>query len=201
VTNAPLPRLVLASQSPRRQTLLRDAGYEFETVPADVDEENYPPGTLPSDLAIRLATAKANAVAEKFPDRIVLAADTVVALGDLIIGKPRDADDARRILRLLAGTTQIVITGVAVIAISDTFARSARVMSSVRMRDLSGQEIEHYIATGEWEGKAGAYGIQDRDPFVTRMTGCHTNIVGLPMTTTAELLKAAGIQPTNRANA
>jgi septum formation protein len=195
VTIDPSPRLVLASRSPRRQQLLRDAGYEFTIDPADVDEENYPPSWLPSEVALELAKSKANKVSERHPEDVVLAADTVVAFGDRVIGKPKDAKDARRILYLLSGTTHIVITGVAVVRRSSGFFRSARVMSSVRMRQLTSTQIEKYLETGEWEGKAGAYGIQDRDPFVERVAGNHTNIVGLPMQKTKELLSAAGIEP------
>ena len=196
--SSPPPRLILASASPRRQQLLSEAGYAFTVVPADVDEEDYPPGILPADLAELLAARKAQAVSRKFPEDVVLGADTVVAFGDSILGKPRDADDARRMLRLLAGTTHVVITGVAAYrAISDLHAVS-RVMSGVRMRDLSPDEIDRYVAGGQWQGKAGGYGIQDDDPFVTRMSGCHTNIVGLPVPETRRLLAIAGVTPSER---
>ena len=187
------PRFILASASPRRQQLLREAGYMFAVEPADIDEENYPPRTLPGDLAERLAVQKANAVAARFPDDVVLAADTVVAFGDRPLGKPVDATDARRMLELLSGTTHIVITGVAVVRRSAGHSAVARVMSGVRMRPLSPEEIARYVAGNEWRGKAGGYGIQDQDPFVTRLAGCHTNIVGLPMPETRRLLAAAGI--------
>src|SRR5205823_13215053 len=108
-------RRVLASRSPRRQELLRDAGYLFTVEPADVDEENYPASLLPAEVAIELAKAKANKVSERYASDVVLAADTVVAFGDRLLGKPKDIKDARRMLYLLAGTTHIVITGVAVV--------------------------------------------------------------------------------------
>lgn len=190
-----LPRLILASQSPRRQNLLQEAGFEFIADPANVDEEIYPPESLPSDVALLLAKRKADALVAKYPTDVILAADTVVAFGDTLLGKPKDARDARRMLQLLAGTTHIVITGVAVLQPSAKFERVQRVMSSVRMRSLTPHEVDRYVEGGEWEGKAGGYGIQDRDPFVKRITGCHTNIVGLPMTTTKVLLAAAGIYP------
>ena len=196
--SSPSPRLILASASPRRHQLLREAGYAFTVVPADVDEEDHPPEILPADLAELLAARKAEAVSRQFPEDVVLGADTVVAFGDTILGKPRDADDARRMLRLLAGTTHVVITGVAVArAISNLHAVS-RVMSGVQMRDLSAEEIDRYVAGGQWQGKAGGYGIQDDDPFVTRMSGCHTNIVGLPVPETRRLLALAGINPAER---
>lgn len=194
---SPHPRLILASASPRRQQLLREAGYDFVVRPAHVNEEDYPPGTLPSNLAQLLAVRKANAVAPQFPDDVVLAADTVVAFGDRPLGKPVDAADARRTLELLSGTTHIVITGVAVVRLAANHAAATRVMSAVRMRPLLPDEIASYVATNEWQGKAGGYGIQDQDPFVTRIAGCHTNIVGLPMTETRRLLAASGITAAN----
>lgn len=189
------PKLVLASASPRRQELLREAGYVFEIDPANIDEEDYAPDSMPIDLAIRLARTKSHTVATRRPSDVILGADTIVAFGDRILGKPHDAEHARQMLRLLSGTTHIVITGVSVTRRSINFAIEQRVMSAVRMRVLTKAEIEAYVATNLWQGKAGGYGIQDKDPFVTRLTGCHTNIVGLPMTTTRELLSAAGIEP------
>ena len=194
---SPVPRLILASASPRRQQLLREAGYEFTVHPADVDEGAYPPKIMPSDLAEALAIRKAQSVAKQFPDDVVLGADTVVAFGDMILGKPKDADHARAMLALLSGTTHIVITGVSLVRLSADFFARSRVMSAVRMRELTPTEIEQYVQGGQWEGKAGGYGIQDRDPFVTRIAGCHTNIVGLPVPETKRLLSLAGVMPTN----
>ena len=191
----PGPRLILASASPRRQQLLREAGFEFETDPADIDEDDYPPGLLPGELAENLAFRKAQAVAKRHPGCVILGADTVVAFGDTALGKPEDAADARRMLGLLAGTTHVVVTGVAVVRKSEGFVRRGRVLSSVHMRALSADEIDRYVASGEWRGKAGGYGIQDPDPFVTRTAGCHTNIVGLPVPKTKELLAEAGVTP------
>jgi septum formation protein len=187
--------LVLASASPRRRQLLRDAGYPFVIHPADIDEDDYPPRILPADLAEYLAAQKANAVAKRYPNDVVLAADTVVAFGDRPLGKPADAADACRMLELLAGTTHIVITGVAVARAAANYSARSRVLSAVRMRQLTADEIARYVAGNQWQGKAGGYGIQDQDPFVTRVTGCHTNIVGLPMTETRRLLADAGITP------
>lgn len=189
------PKLILASTSPRRQQLLAEAGYTFIVFPADVDESNVPPNIRPGDLAEYLARVKAEAVAPRFRDDVVLAADTVVAYADTVLGKPRDAADARRMLCLLSGTVHSVITGIAVVHASSNFSRHTRVLSSVHMRPLTEDEVARYVASHEWEGKAGGYGIQDPDPFVTRVSGCHTNIVGLPMTTTMDLLREAGIVP------
>jgi septum formation protein len=187
--------LILASASPRRQSLLREAGYEFKVHPADVDEDaitrqqKWPA----QDLAAELARLKAEKVAENFPDSLVLGADTVVSLGQEILGKPSDAQDARRILGSLSGTTHQVITAIALVRHSHNLFLSRVVISTVEMKPLQPAEIDAFIASGDWQGKAGAYGIQDRDPFVRRTAGCYTNIMGLPMTTTAEMLKSAGV--------
>ena len=186
-------RLILASESPRRRQLLEEAGYVFDVEPAGVDEQAIPPRLLPSEVALHLARQKADIVSARHPDAVVLGADTVVAFGDQLIGKPHDAADALRMLRLLSGTTHMVITGIAVRHASTGHAAETRVMSAVRVRVLTAREIDDYIASGEWQGKAGGYGIQDPDPFVTRMTGSHSNIVGLPMEATRRLLEAAGV--------
>jgi septum formation protein len=190
----PAPRLILASSSPRRKSLLEEAGYEFLVVPANVDEK-VPPQILPVDLAEQLAETKGRAVAPGYPEDVVLAADTVVSFGDYILGKPNDAAHARTMLNLLSGTTHLVITGVFVVRQSMSYSKLAHVMSAVRMNTLSNREIEEYVASNLWQGKAGGYGIQDPDPFVERIRGCHTNIVGLPMKTTKRLLEAAGVFP------
>ncbi len=187
------PRLILASASPQRRRLLSEAGYDFLTHPADIDELSVARGLPPAEAAVRIARAKAQAVAGKFQDDVVLAADTVVGLGEMILGKAADAADARRILSQLSGTTHEVITGVAVIYLRSGLSLVERVISTVEMKPLAPGEIDAYIASDQWQGKAGAYGIQDSDPFVRRTAGCWTNIVGLPMTTTAKLLGLAGI--------
>lgn len=175
--------------------MLRDAGYTFEVDPADVDESTYPAGLLPSGIALHLAEAKARAVAHRRPDAVVLAADTVVAFGDLMLGKPRDAQHARQMLQLLSGTTHLVITGVCASHVEANFFRSTRVISAVKMRGMTPGEIDRYVAGGDWQGKAGGYGIQDRDPFVTRQSGSRSNIVGLPMAATRAILAEAGVAP------
>ncbi len=184
-------RLVLASRSPRRLALLSDAGYRYVIEPADIDEETYPATLLPADLAEHLAKEKAAVVAARYPNDVVLAADTVVALGKMILGKPLDEAHARRMLHQLAGSTHHVFTGVCVR--HGDWQRIANAVSTVSMRPLSPDEIEQYVAGGDWRGKAGGYGIQDRDPFVTNQAGSHSNIVGLPMELTIQLLAEAGI--------
>lgn len=190
-----VPRLILASASPQRRRLLEEAGYVFTVEPAEVDETDISPRLMPSEVALHLARQKADLISNRHPDAVVLGADTVVAFGDQLIGKPDDAADALRMLRLLSGTTHIVITGVAVRHAAAGHSAETRVMSAVRVRPLTAREIDAYIASGDWAGKAGGYGIQDPDPFVTRMTGSHSNIVGLPMDATRRLLEAAGLPP------
>lgn len=191
------PRLILASASPRRKQLLNEAGYIFSIEPANIDEI-VPATMLPSDVALHLAEEKTKVIAAQFPDAVVLGADTVVAFGDQVLGKPADPADARNMLTLLAGTTHIVITGVCVMHIANNFSRCRRVMSAVKMRPLTRHEIDRYVDSNQWRGKAGGYGIQDSDPFVTRLAGSHTNIVGLPMMLVRDLLAEAGIAPPQR---
>src|SRR5690606_2881940 len=143
-----LPHLVLASRSPRRQELLRAAGFTFSIDPADINEDDYPARMLPADVALHLARTKADLVAQRQPDAVVLAAETVVAFGARMLGKPADADDARRMLKLLGGTTHIVVTGVAVAHVAGNFVRARKVMSAVRMRPMTELEIQRYIESG-----------------------------------------------------
>ena len=188
-------RLFLASASPRRQSLLSEAGYEFIIHPADVDEEAHLNRMLPVELAAFLADIKARNVSQRFPGDVTLAADTVVAFGDTALGKPEDPSQARAMLELLSGTTHIVITGVAVHCPEKSLALQHSTMSAVRMDRLTALDIDRYLETGLWRGKAGGYGIQDRDPLVTCISGSNTNVIGLPMTQTKRLLEQAGIRP------
>lgn len=193
---SPPRRLILASASPRRESLLREAGYELTVYPADIDEAALTGGSNLSadDLPVHLAHAKAAAIAGKFPGDVILAADTIVAVNSHILGKAADADEARRILSLLSGSTHRVITGVVVITPATNLYLHETVASIVEMNVLTPDQLETYIATNRWQGKAGAYGLQDADAFVRRISGCMTNIVGLPMTTTRKLLGHAGIR-------
>jgi septum formation protein len=193
------PWLILASASPRRQELLREAGYRFEIHPADIDESIRPAGLSPAQVALYLAEKKARAVAGSFSDRVVLAADTIVVLEGRIFGKPADRGDARQMLSRLSGTVHSVVTGVAVVRLSRKYFCSQLVESSVEMRPLSAGEIEAYLDTNNWQGKAGSYGIQDQDPFVTRITGSLSNIVGLPMEEARSMLTAAGVRSSGTA--
>jgi septum formation protein len=191
----PGPRFILASASPRRQSLLRDAGYEFDVEAPQIDESSHPPGLLPSQVAVYLAEAKARVVSAQNPDAVVLAADTVVTFGDQMLGKPADAAHAKKMLQLLSGTTHLVITGVCVAHAAAKLFKSTRVISAVKMRVMTLPEIDRYVESNEWQGKAGGYGIQDPDPFVTRQAGSKTNIIGLPMSVAKQFLTEAGVTP------
>jgi len=184
--------LILASASPRRQSFLAEAGIAFTVHPADLDEKSFEkPGIKPADLAQQLAIAKADAVAQIYPDHLILAADTVVGLGHQILGKPEDEPHALQMLTSLSGSTHEVITGVALVCRSTNYRATECVISTVQMRPLTPREIADYVATQAWRGKAGGYGLQDNDAFVVCISGCPTNVVGLPMTTTRRMLAAA----------
>jgi len=186
------PRLILASQSPRRAQLLREQGYDFEIRPSPLHEPILPSGHLsPEAWAEALAFFKARSVAEAMDDGIVLAGDTVVSVGATLFGKPSDRADARRILEALAGTTHQVITGVALVnaATGDRLIRHDR--TSVTMRALTAAELESYLDSGAWAGKAGAYGIQDHgDAFVVGIEGSFSNVVGLPVELVTQMLRS-----------
>jgi septum formation protein len=196
--NLPRKKLVLASRSPRRQKLLTDSGYAFEIDPSDVDEEDFPPKSLPADVAVMLAQMKAEKVAARHPEDVVLAADTIVAFGDEIIGKPDDVKHAREILRLLSGTTHVAVTGLAVAVAENNYLKTARVLSAVRMRLLTEVEIERYLIAGQWRGKAGGYGLQDPETLIKDVVGSRSNVVGLPMRKVGEMLAAVGIFPAHK---
>jgi septum formation protein len=185
--------LVLASASPRRRELLTRLVPEFRVEVSGADESPSP-GRAPEAAAREIAERKARAVAAG-TDEPVLAADTIVVAADgEILGKPRDAGDARRMLRLLAGTTHRVITGVCLATRRGARLAGASTTTRVTMRRLAPEEIEDYVATGESFDKAGAYAIQETgDRFVTKVDGSWTNVVGLPLETAERLLRAAGI--------
>jgi septum formation protein len=183
-------RFVLASASPRRAELLAAAGFEFDILPADVDETPAP-GEPPRTYALRVARAKAEHSARQLSDgRIVLAADTIVVAGGRLMGKPADAVDAHSMLKALSGVVHDVHTAVVVRASGRQFEEV--VTTEVRFNPLSEREIAWYISTGEAEGKAGAYGIQGRAArFIERIDGSWSNVVGLPISTVYRLLAEA----------
>lgn len=179
--------LVLASGSPRRRVLLEEAGIAFRVVVPDI-REHEPERGDPCSVAAVNARRKAEAV----PHDLVLAADTVVALGDRLLGKPRDEADARDLLRALSGTTHVVVTAVALKAGGRILERT--VTTRVTMRQLDEREIRAYAASGEGMGKAGGYAIQETaDRFVTALDGPFDNVVGLPVDAVRELLREAGV--------
>jgi len=184
--------LVLASASPRRLDLLRQLGIEPDIVePADIDETPMK-GELPAPHVVRLAEAKARAVAPRHPGAFILAADTVVACGRRILPKTEDPAAARACLELLSGRRHRVYGGVALIAPEGRIA-IRRVESRVAIKPLSDAEIAGYLAGGEWRGKAGAYAIQGRAAaFVSWISGSYSNVVGLPLFETAQLLAGRG---------
>ena len=188
-------RLILASASPRRRDLLNQIGYVPDVVvPAEVDEDPLP-RERPRDLAERLSRLKAGSIAEAYPDDVVLAADTVVALGHRCLGKPADATEARTFLTKLSGRRHRVYGGVCIIT-PDGRVLSKVVMTQVRFKRLSERDIMDYLADGEWKGKAGGYAIQGRAAaFIPWINGSYTNVVGLPLMETASLLQSAGISP------
>jgi nucleoside triphosphate pyrophosphatase len=181
-------RLILASASPRRADLLVASGFEFDIMPADVDETARP-GEDPKTYALRVARDKAIAVQARCRDsgRAVLSADTVVVSNGQILGKPQDPNDSRRMLRLLSGRAHDVHT--AVVVRQDATERSDVVTTRVWFGRLSEPDVEWYVASGEPEGKAGAYAIQGRAArFIDRIDGSWSNVVGLPVATVHRLL-------------
>jgi septum formation protein len=192
------PRLVLASASPRRLQLLGQIGIEPDKLlPADVDETPLPK-ELPRTLARRLAHTKAEVArhnAQRDPElanAFILAADTLVAVGRRILPKPEFTDEAAGCLNLLSGRAHRVYGGICLITPKGR-VRSRLVETRVRFKRLSREEIESYLASGEWEGKAGGYAVQGRaGGFVTRLVGSYSNIVGLPLHETMMLLQGEG---------
>ena len=197
---ATAPLLVLASASPRRLDLLRQIGLEPDRVdPADIDEIPRA-GELPPAHAIRLAEEKARAVMPRHPGAYILAADTVVACGRRILPKPLDAASARACLKMLSGRRHRVYGGIA-LASPDERLTLRRVDSHVAFKRLSDAEIAAYLCSGEWRGKAGGYAIQGRAAALIRwVSGSYSNVVGLPLFETFQLLIGRGYRPPCPAN-
>ena len=189
---SPAPLLVLASASPRRLDLLRQIGIEPDRIdPADIDEI-VQPGELPPSHAMRLAEEKARAVMPRHPGAFILAADTVVACGRRILPKPADPATARSCLELLSGRRHRVHSGIAVVDPNERLTLR-RVDSHVAFKRLSEAEIAAYLRSGEWQGKAGGYAIQGRAAALIRwVSGSYSNVVGLPLFETAQLLTGRG---------
>jgi len=195
------PHIILASNSPRRRELLREAGYNFTVVPATEDVEcGVCSDSGPAGLVAELAYRKAKAVWEQLQSEghspvmndgsVVLAADTVAECDGFILGKPRDEDDARKMLKQLSGREHRVLTGVCVVDLTEALEPNIRVaVTKLRMDILTDQQLSEYIESGQWEGKAGAFGYQDRLGWVHIVEGSESNVVGLPMELVAEMLR------------
>ena len=179
--------VVLASRSPRRIELIAQLGIKAEVVPADIDETPYP-GEQPAEYVKRLASSKAKAVQERLATgALVLGADTTVDLDGTIFGQPEDESEARRMLKSLSARTHRVHTGVAVV--SPTTAQVLVVTSMVTFEPVTDALLDWYIGTGEWQGKAGSYAIQGLGGTLVQSTrGSMSNIIGLPLRETAEVL-------------
>lgn len=186
------PHLILASQSPRRLSLLAQIGITPDAVrPADINEDPIE-GEVPRGHALRLAQEKAAKVAGDNPDKIILAADTVVGVGRRILPKAETQQEARYCLELMSGRGHRVFTGVAVIK-ADGDMISRVVETRLTMKRLSAVELQDYLKSGEWQGKAGGYGIQGRaEGFISKLIGSYSNVVGLPLFETRNLLQGAG---------
>ena len=183
-------RLVLGSGSPRRLELLAQIGVVPDEVRAADIDETPAKGELPRPYCARMAREKAEAL-NVAPDEVLLTADTTVAVGRRILGKPEDADECRRFLALMSGRRHKVVTAVAVRTPERTWLKD--VVTTLRMRRLPDAEIESYLDTGDWRGKAGGYGIQGpAAAFIPWLQGSYSAVVGLPLAETAALLKAAG---------
>lgn len=193
-------RVILASTSPYRQALLRQAGVTFDATRPDF-EESLPQGELPDTVALMLAEGKAEAVAEHYPDAIVIGADQVGECEGLLLGKPRDAVEAKTQLQALLGKTHRLITGVVLIGPtpSDGNARpTLRLVEETRItfRSLTEAELNAYVATDEWEGCAGGYRLESQGvQFVSRIDGDYFNIIGLPIVQVLEALRRLGVNP------
>ena len=187
-----LPKLILASGSPRRAEILTAVGWKFEKQIADIDETELP-GEKPEDYVRRLAREKAVAVAKKHTDALVLGADTIVVIEDEIVGKPKDLTDARRMLKMLSGNWHEVLTGVALVKVAaGNFQTKVRMQRTrVKFAKLADAEIEFLVEHGEPLDKAGAYAVQAQAAlFIEQIEGDYWNVVGLPVNLVYELFKS-----------
>lgn len=190
-----MTKFILASASPRRRELLASIGLEFDVLPSHVPEVHQD-GEAPEEYVARLSRDKAHALASEHPSRWVIAADTTVLLGDELLEKPVDAEDAKRMLATIAGQTHIVYSGITLENAERDYRDTRVAESEVRMLPLSPRDIEWYVATGEPLDKAGAYAVQGiGSMFIESIHGSYTNVVGLPLATLFQMLRRAGIDP------
>lgn len=191
----PSRSILLVSASPRRSELLRLAGLEFTVRPVDIDETPGP-GEPPGPLALRLARSKAQALPAASAPALAIAADTVVAVEGTVLGKPRDPEDAGRMLRLLAGRSHEVITAVALRLLPEDTISCESTVSRVTFSPMSAEEIDWYVATGEGMDKAGAYALQGVGAlFIRSISGSYTNVIGLPLEGLYPHLRLHGLLP------
>ena len=194
-TNA--PQLILASQSPRRSYLLKQAGLTFSVIPSRFDEDSVQLAD-PADYVKTLAEAKADEVARQHPDSWVIGADTIVTIDDAILGKPGGPGEARQMLERLSNQTHFVYTGYAIVCKNKPACIGDAIKTEVLFKDLTTNEIDWYIRTGEPFDKAGAYAIQGMGTFlVRRINGSYTNVVGLPVCEVIEALLKMGVVKMN----
>ncbi len=197
---ATAPQLILASQSPRRRYLLKQAGLTFAVIPSTFDEDSVLLAN-PADYVKTLAEAKADEVARKYPDSWVIGADTIVTIDHAILGKPVDPREARQMLERLSGQSHFVYTGYAIVCKNKRTVVSDTIKTDVQFKDLTKNEIDWYIQTGEPFDKAGAYAIQGMGTFlVRRIHGSYTNVVGLPVCEVIETLIKLGVVRMNAEN-
>jgi septum formation protein len=186
-------KLILASRSPRRRELLTEAGYRFVVIePSEQAECGLCDKASPAELVARFAYQKAEDVARHVKEGIILACDTIVECNGLILGKPSDELHARQILQTLSGQEHRVFSGLCLWKIPDGEPRINVAITRLRMDRLSAAQLDEYIAGGQWEGKAGAFGYQDRLGWVHIIEGSESNVVGLPMELMAEMLREIG---------
>ncbi len=185
-------RLILASKSPRRYELLRQMGFDFDVIPSRV-EEDIVSGEPPDQHVIRLAKAKAYEVGNQYPDRWVIAADTIVYIDGSILGKPKNREEALEMLRLLSGEEHWVLTGFSVRHLAEGRGDERAVRTAVKVKDLSPVEMEWYVQTGEPFDKAGGYAVQGIGSFmIESIRGSYTNVVGLPVCELMQMLERLG---------
>ena len=191
--------IILASASPRRETLLQALWVEYRVIPSLVSEAGPLPGTTTASHAESLALLKAAEVAARVGEGLVLGADTIVECDGRLMGKPKDRDEAHRFLRLLSGRSHLVVTGLALVEASNGRTEVGHEVTEVRMRALTSEEIDAYVQTGEPFDKAGGYAIQGAaGAFIEGIKGSFTNVVGLPLGRLRTLLLRFGIDPLQR---
>ena len=182
--------IILASASPRRAEILNQLGLDFELIPSEVSETIPNQSAFPNDLVTKLAWRKASNVAGKIERGLVIGADTLVVLGETIFGKPSDSDEAVKMLSILNGKTHSVYTGIAMIQVPSGQTEVGYSKTKVKFKTFSLEEIRFYVATGEPLDKAGAYGIQGKGGvLVEAIEGCYFNVVGLPLSKLADMLR------------